>query len=326
MNKIDFPRIGVDGVVRIQEDIEVLYFNRFFKNIHGRLLKLQGTIVPTSDEYRVLSIIIKFLETILLALPHKLQKFSLLWDKALMIYNISDQFKDKLLSTFNYDYHRRKNLIEHAKYLNVKSCPYCNMHYTLYAEKNGGTEKLAKFQFDHFYPKDSYPILSMSLYNLIPSCNICNHAKSTKTTLSLDFHPYHSDISKKFKFRLNNPINLYLGQHKKDIIDIDLVANGLNSQQDVDAFSDAFNLKVLYQRHRDVAQEVFDKAYEYPYYSNPDNFKWLSNCQPDYIKRLWMGTYISEQDIHKRPMTKFIQDLWEQAIGIKVSITQGRAT
>ena len=326
MNKIDFPRKGVDGVVRGKQDIEEFYHTEFFEIIQKKLIQIPGNLNLTNHERYVLEVIIWYLERILFACPIALEKYYKLWKKSLSVYIVRDEFKDELLKAFNYAEHRKNGLIKHAKNLNVKSCPYCNMHYTLYAEKKGGTKKLAKFQFDHFYPKDSYPILSMSLYNLIPSCSICNHAKSTKTTLSLDFHPYHSDISKKFKFRLNNPINLYLGQHKKDIIDIDLVTNGLNLQQDVDDFSDAFNLKELYQRHRDVAQEVFDKAYEYPYYSNPDNFKWLSNCQPDYIKRLWMGTYISEQDIHKRPMTKFIQDLWEQARGIKASITQGRAT
>lgn len=226
-------------------------------------------------------------------------------------------------NAFGYTYHRARGLVDFAKYLNVKTCPYCNMHYTLYTERTAGYDKLAKFQFDHFYPKTSYPVLSMSLYNLIPSCAICNHGKS-KTTLSLDFHPYHSDISKKYKFRLHDPLNLYLGQRTVDVIDVDLIANPGNSQQDIDEFSKAFNLKTLYQRHCDVAQEIFDKAYEHPYYSNPDNFKWLSNCQPDYIMRLWMGTYISEQDIHKRPMTKFIQDLWDQATEIKISIIKGR--
>lgn len=325
MNKIDFPRIGFDGIEHAKDWIENFYYNEFFKIIQEKLQLIPSKLKITNHELHVIEAIIWNLKRILLACPSTLEKYSKLWDQSIVKYKLTKEIIKELGKAFDYTSHRKNGLIKFAKYLNVKSCPYCNMHYTLYAEISGGTEKLAKFQFDHFYPKKVYPILSMSLYNLIPSCSICNHTKSTKTSMSLDFHPYHSDISKIFKFRLHDPLKVYSGRII-DEIDIDLIANDPNLQQEVDTFSNAFHLKTLYQRHGDIAQEVFDKAYEYPYYSNPDNFKWLSNCQPDYIKRLWMGTYISEQDIHKRPMTKFIQDLWEQARGIKASITQGRAT
>jgi hypothetical protein len=159
-------------------------------------------------------------------------------------------------------------------------------------------------------------MLSMSLYNLIPSCSICNNSKST-ARLSLSYNPYYSDISKRFKFKLKDPISLYEGQRITDIIDIDIVATDSSRKNELDDYIRTFNLNTLYQRHGDLAQEIFDKAYEYPYYSNSDNFQFLNGCSPEYLKRLWMGTYIDEEDIHKRPMTKFMQDLWEQAIGHK---------
>lgn len=58
--------------------------------------------------------------------------------------------------------------------LNVKVCPYCNRMYTttLYGKKR------IRPDFDHFYPQSRYPYLAVSLFNLIPSCNVCNRAKS----------------------------------------------------------------------------------------------------------------------------------------------------
>lgn len=192
------------------------------------------------------------------------------------------------------------------------------MHYTLYAEEGSKrSDQLARFQFDHFFSKSRYPMLSMSLYNLIPSCALCNQGKSDKR-LSLLFHPYYSDICKQFKFELDNPIGLYSGQKTSDHIDVNLKATGIN-QLEVDEFAQTFHLKALYQRHGDIAQEAFDKAYEYPYYSNPENFRWLSKRSPEYILRLWMGTYPDEKDIEKRPLTKFSQDMREQAERIKLS-------
>ena len=58
--------------------------------------------------------------------------------------------------------------------LGVKVCPYCNRMYTttLFGEYR------IRPDFDHFYPKSKYPYLAVSLFNLIPSCSICNTKKS----------------------------------------------------------------------------------------------------------------------------------------------------
>lgn len=76
-----------------------------------------------------------------------------------------------------------------------------------------------------------------------------------------------------------------------------------------------FHLKALYSRHGDVVQEVFDKAYEDPYYMNPANFNFLSGRGTDYLKRLWLGNYTKPEEIEKRPLSKFMQDMWKQAKG-----------
>ena len=57
--------------------------------------------------------------------------------------------------------------------LGVKVCPYCNRMYTttLFGENR------IRPDFDHFYPKSKYPYLAVSLFNLIPSCSMCNRKK-----------------------------------------------------------------------------------------------------------------------------------------------------
>lgn len=317
MNKIDFPRKDVDGKEWSKEAVEDEFYKAFYKTIYDRIGEKLGEINPSDfshDEQKYLKIIKRFLKAILLASPQRLESIAKLVDSK----TLTAKLKEYILKAFNYTYHRGNKLIDFAKILNIKSCPYCNMHYTLYADKKekNKTDKLAKFQFDHFFDKSTYPMLSMSLYNLIPSCSICNNSKST-TRLSLSYNPYYSDISKRFKFKLKDPISLYEVQRITDIIDIDIVATDSSRKNELDDYIKTFNLDTLYQRHGDLAQEIFDKAYEYPYYSNYDNFKFLRGCSPEYLKRLWMGTYIDEKDIHRRPMTKFMQDLWEQAVGCK---------
>ncbi|MFK4985705.1 hypothetical protein ACI4B7_28170, partial [Klebsiella pneumoniae] len=80
-----------------------------------------------------------------------------------------------------------------ARQLNLKCCPYCNAQYTIIANSDAG-KTIAKFQFDHFFSKDKFPYLSISLYNLIPSCANCNITKSKKPlNLKDHYHPYFLD-------------------------------------------------------------------------------------------------------------------------------------
>lgn len=60
--------------------------------------------------------------------------------------------------------------------LGVKVCPYCNRMYTttLFGEHR------IRPDFDHFYPQSKYPYLAVSLFNLIPSCSMCNRKKSNE--------------------------------------------------------------------------------------------------------------------------------------------------
>lgn len=60
--------------------------------------------------------------------------------------------------------------------LNVRYCPYCNAETVGNAAlktRNGGV-KLHQSELDHFIPQGEYPLLSLSLYNLVPSCSRCN--------------------------------------------------------------------------------------------------------------------------------------------------------
>lgn len=90
--------------------------------------------------------------------------------------------------------------------IDVRYCPYCNA-------ETVGTARLPDRDFvsdvDHVLPKDVYPLLSLSLYNLVPSCNRCNSRfKRTKDLLkdwslgqAFDhIHPYVYDAHKHFNF------------------------------------------------------------------------------------------------------------------------------
>lgn len=63
-----------------------------------------------------------------------------------------------------------------VRMLGVHYCPYCNAETVGAAvlRCKDGRVKLHHSELDHFFPKSRYPVLALSLYNLIPSCTRCN--------------------------------------------------------------------------------------------------------------------------------------------------------
>ena len=304
MNKISFPRVDIYNNQIVQKDLEDWYVDKIESKIAFNL----KNISCSKKESINLDKIITDLKDILLANPNKLRYYSTIYKGA-----FNHKTRNAIQNAFDYETHRKDILVELAEKINVKSCPYCNMSYTLIAKKANG-EKLAKLQFDHFYNKRDYPMLSMSLYNLIPSCSVCNQGKSTGD-LDIRFNPYYGSINDTFVFKVRNPIPLYTGKKKGDFIDIDAIATSTSQKdiKDFDKYKETFHIETLYQRHGDVAKEIFDKAYLYPYINEDDNFKMLPNYSKEYRKQLWLGTYTTKEDIEKRPLTKLKQDLWKQA-------------
>lgn len=334
MNKIDLNyRVSLDGKTQTQKEIEEWYVQSIANEISQRLLALQNDFdVTMKAERRLIGMLSSKIKKILLYDPNEMythnkikKRYRYVKDEKTKLYNTKKQYKYKdkdsgdtlsniIQKAIGYADYRDSILIDLAKKLNVKVCPYCNMQYTLVADEN--SETLARFQFDHFLDKKDYPWFSMSLYNLIPSCAVCNQEKSTRK-LGLKFHPYESDIYKQFVFRIPNSNDVLYDIQKKDEINIEMIPKNASAQE-LDEYNNVFHLKTLYKRHGDIAREVFAKAYQYPYWSNPQNYSWVPNYSPMTQLRLYLGTYVKEEEIEKRPMTKFIQDLWEQARGTSI--------
>ncbi len=311
---IESDRIGFDGVRRSWNEIERAHKHRFCAEIRKRLKELveDETKNPNPDKKRI-----KFLKWCwkntsawMVAKPIELKKVKDEVQNSYRFLLVDATFHKKVADAYGYAPRKLLNL---AKMLNIKTCPYCNMQYTLYAaayeEDSEKTEEIAKFQFDHFFPQSDYPMLSMSLYNLIPSCASCNQGKSNRTTLNLDFHPYHASIADKFHFRVSNPTKLWMGSDR-DVPKIELVPD---THHDISSYNTMFKIEMLYQRHKDVAREVFARAYADKYYKDVANFPFLFDVKLK--ERIKKGFYPDIIDINKRPLTKLQQDLWHQAKG-----------
>ncbi len=232
MNKIEFPRVGYDGVTRSQNRIERWFCGEIENEIGQRLDTIQTEAQWSRDEKACAQLIKNHLTSILLANPRYLSRI-----KNVIITKYPNLFENKkkgsfnkrILKAFSYKAYRSDVLITLAKWLNIKSCPYCNSQYTLFIDKriNGRYPKgVAKFQFDHFFNKSDAPFLSMSLYNLIPSCAACNLAKHSGD-MPVELNPYMTDIASLFVFRAKDPIKLWQGNRTADATRIKLVPTSL---------------------------------------------------------------------------------------------------
>lgn len=206
-----------------------------------------------------------------------------------------------------------------VKETGIKACPYCNAMLTVVQRKTKTKKLHARCQLDHFFPKEKFPLLSISFFNLIPSCGQCNHAKSSNdVVLGKDFHLYAQETpTEGFLFKLSNiSVANYLMSRNIEKLSIEFQP-GIDGSVLINQNHEAnFNITGLYETQKDVAEELLIKSQSY----NPSRITELAHLMglPEAtVERMIIGTYTNKEDIHKRPMTKMIQDISRQLGMIK---------
>lgn len=153
MNQILFPRTSYDGTSLSKTILEKWYCDNIESEIYGRLEKIDAKHLEFMEK-RALKWIKCCLHHLLLASPQWMERVSRIVDMyGKFLFRSKDNnvhcFKDEIYDAFNYDSYRKNTLILLAEKLNIKSCPYCNMHYTLFAEEGRNLkDKITKFQFN----------------------------------------------------------------------------------------------------------------------------------------------------------------------------------
>lgn len=165
-------------------------------------------------------------------------------------------FIKKIRSIFDYDNFVKKNgdwnAYELCKDSLTRTCPYCNQSYafTLQAGTRGFRPTL-----DHYYSKDDYPHLALSLNNLVPSCYTCNsNLKGKKDFFKIPhLNPLWDDENISFSFsHVRGVVNL-----EKDVC---AAPEGLIVNTNVDTLCDRTNKSIetflIKERYELVAFEA----------------------------------------------------------------------
>ena len=228
----------------------------------------------------------------------------------------SPRFMKDLMKRLYEDFtqERDANRISNAhfffKELNIRTCPYCNRHYTFTLDENAK----AAPEFDHFYDKSNHPLLAVSFYNLVPSCHICNHAKSTNDA---KINPYFSGFKRKFELQDETgkrmPLDEIINQKKGWKIGFGKLNDSERAKIEQENIR-TFGLQGLYEMHDDYINEIVEKTIAY----NPTARQALAYAfqdqaySPQQVYEFVWGKYLDEAQYDRRPLSKLTRDILEQ--------------
>lgn len=312
-------RNGIDSPLNDDTFSMLLSFmnlgNVKIKNISSNLQKKKHDVRLTDQIMNQLLISLKPDDLLTSAIKRKIVTSSYCRYKDLLAY---DSIIEGIFDYSNLSDNQRHSLL-HA--MNVKVCPYCNRQYiTSYSNKKGKNKTTA--DLDHFYPKSLYPALALSLYNFIPSCQICNSRfKLAYDPIPSDMkilYPYEEDFGDDCMFSVNT-IESYLDPKLLLASELKVNVKYSSSIDDskkakIDRSCKVFHLEELYKIHNNIAYEVVSKYKMYP----PSKIKALVEdfdemIDKDYdLAEIIFGHYKDARKHTDKPLSKFTLDIYNE--------------
>ncbi len=296
----------------IKIDISKIDSLKYYKYIETYINQKNTKYSLEDINWDLLTIFDKDLEQIITSSPYQIRELIKIAPKDFT--KEITQLKDL------YEVFRNKWAVEFMEDLGIKVCPFCNREYIFkFEDKIKGKQRIIA-SLDHYYDKDTYPFLWISVFNLIPCCHICNSKfKHTKNFYNQKhLHPYEDSFNEKAKFsQFFNDVdskNKKFSLLSKERISLSL--KPLDSKDKVTQNTiDTFRLETLYEKHKDIVLELIQKREIYPDSYIDDLFHQyegtLFKNREDVLRHI-TGGYIEDKDINKRPLSKLIKDISEE--------------
>jgi hypothetical protein len=231
--------------------------------------------------------------------------------------NFETEFWEDIVEAMRYQSLREKEFIIFLNALGIKTCVYCHcqllpvIHKT--ANAQGENDWKALLELDHRHAKSKYPFLCTSFFNLYPVCAPCNKAKSNSQS-NFDLYDLGPEFNV-FRFSLKNSALVdYWADPDQTKLEVQFnhiePDEGPNDQLAIE-YEEMFNVQKIYNTQKDIVEELIHKQQVYTAEYNSDLLTAFRGIFPDkgMYTRLVIGTYTNEEDVFKRPMSKFIQDI-----------------
>ncbi|MEL4886921.1 hypothetical protein N6P31_07495 [Pectobacterium betavasculorum] len=211
------------------------------------------------------------------------------------------KINDKLKVYINYNFIDGDIRSFIIKNINIKVCPYCNRQYVGYYSFGKKQKNIASL--DHFYPQSKFPLYSVSLINLVPSCAYCN-GMIKKSRLYPMKRIYTDNAEDKIYFRLKyKSIEGLLGYF--DDFEI------LTSEHEHDLLKNHFfRHQEIYSTHSlDICLWLRKKNLHNEGYRRHLSSILKKNITEDELKMLLFETTGSASDVKNKPLGKLKKDI-----------------
>lgn len=158
--------------------------------------------------------------------------------------------------------------IKRADELEIRSCYYCEMAYvntyTILDQTGSMPIKKRQFDLDHFLPKTKCPCVGLSLYNFVPSCQVCNSRikLDNMPKVKIDEYEQISPTSAKAKFDENITVRLRLNPSGKYLLTGRYIY--LRAPRPYRQYVDFFRLNERYSFHKSEAERLKNLKARYP--------------------------------------------------------------
>ena len=216
------------------------------------------------------------------------------------IFNYTGYYDSKIADFF----------MDWAEILEIRSCYYCEMSYvnvyTVDDEQDGIVVKKRLFDLDHFLPKAKCPCVGLSLYNFVPSCQVCNSRIKLDKMPEVDADEYEliSPTSKNADFDNNITVRLRMRPKGESLLDGRYIY--LRAKRPYRQYVDFFRLGERYSFHKCEAERLKGLKARYPKSNIKKIAKLLGYREKQVEEDIFNQAYLKEKG---RCFEKFTRDL-----------------
>jgi hypothetical protein len=281
--------------------------------VRKRIAKTSNAAPAGSRVRRFLAVIDYYADEILLGKPARLMTLSRRFNPLLTTIDANGQVVKTdlgiaIATVFDYQWFITKTIHRYSAYhltedLEINVCVYCNRSYTHTIITQDG-RKIARPTLDHYFNKGRHPLLALSFYNLIPSCNVCNLGvkHEAEFELATHYHPYLDDYITDFSFTYEYDRSARSG--------LKILVNTADSK--ADRTLRELDTRELYDTHSAELKEMLAMRYKFS-----DNYlqileEHLLNgtrvCREE-LYRIAFGVEPNVSDFGRRPFSKFKHDI-----------------
>ncbi|MGQ7107097.1 hypothetical protein ACUN13_22685 [Bacillus cereus group sp. Bce041] len=192
----------------------------------------------------------------------------------------------------------------------IRVCPYCNRQYITTYNKNRNLRSTS--DLDHFYPKVAFQLYSLTLFNFIPACSICNSRFKKARKLKI-LYLYEKGFEDQVTFKVKPTPTYNINSLIGNTNDFELVLELNSAYEDNDEIQghlEMFKLKEVYQSHKDYVQELLYKsnAYSPAYKEMTEQLLNIKLSEEDFNLFLF-GVMGNDKDLLNKPLSKLTIDI-----------------